>query len=83
MAKYKYAVGEKEKHGFIVSWSILSKHLTIEIDGEKVVDKFHYSPTPEKFEYEVGSSEKHLVKISAGGFSAVKLFADGEELQKN
>ena len=83
MAKHKYTVGEKEKHNITVNWSILSKHLTIEIDGEKMVDKFHYSPAPEKFEYELGGSEKHLVEISAGGFSAVKLFVNGEELQQN
>jgi hypothetical protein len=58
------------------------KHITIELDGEKVVDELHYNPTAKKFQFDVGNSEKHHVEISVGPFSPIKLFVDGKEAQK-
>jgi hypothetical protein len=82
MAKATLEIGETEKHRLVVNWSLFWKHITIELDGKKVVDKFHYSPLPEKFQFDVGSSEQHRVEISAGGFSPIKLFVDGKEAQE-
>jgi hypothetical protein len=82
MAKARFEIGEVEKHIIIVNWSLFMKHPTIELDGEKVTDEFHYSPAPKKFKLDVGSSEKHLVEISAGGFSSIRLSIDGKEVQK-
>ena len=81
MAKAVFEIGEKEKHRFAVKWSLFMKHLTIELDGEKVTDEFHYSPVPKKYHFDVGNTEKHQVEISAGGFSAIKVFVDGKTLE--
>lgn len=81
MAKEIFSIGETEKHEIIVKWSLFMKHLIIEIDGEKVLDKFHYSPAPEINRFDVGSSEKHVVEISAGGFSSIKLTLDGKSVE--
>ena len=51
---------------------MLMKHITIEIDGEKVADESNFSPMGKKFQFDVGSSEKHQVEISAGGFAQPK-----------
>lgn len=82
MAKSKFEIGETEKHTLVVGWSIISKHLTIYLDGKKITDKLHLTPTPEEWQLEVGESEKHQVKISAGGFSHTKVVLDGKEVQK-
>jgi hypothetical protein len=81
MAKAMFEIGETEKHRFTVKWSLFMKHLTIELDDEKVTDEFHYSPAPKKYHFEVGNTEKHQVEISAGGFSAIKVFVDGKALE--
>ncbi|MEM0156403.1 MAG: hypothetical protein QW597_07395 [Thermoplasmataceae archaeon] len=83
MGKALFEIGENEKHRILVSWSLVSKRIAVELDGEKVLDKFHLSPAPEKFQLDVGNSEKHLVEISAGGFAPVKLTVDGKEFQKS
>lgn len=56
MAKSKFEIGETEKHTLVVGWSILSKHLTIYLDGKKIADKIHLTPTPEEWQLEVGES---------------------------
>jgi hypothetical protein len=81
MTKDKFEIGEAEKHLFVVDWDRFMKHITIELDGEKVVDEFHYTPTAKKFQFDVGSSEKHHVEITAGIFSH-KLVVDGKAAQK-
>ena len=83
MAKAKFAIGETEKHVIVIDNSLLWKHITIEIDGEKVVDEPHFSPQGKKFQFEVGSSEKHHVEISAGGFSHTELFVDGRAVHES
>jgi hypothetical protein len=82
MARAKFEIGETEKHRLVVNWSLFWKHITIELDGKKVVDKFHYSPLPEKFQFDAGSSEKHRVEISAGGFLPIIVSVDGKAAQK-
>jgi hypothetical protein len=82
MAKAKFEIGETEKHLIVVDWDWFMKHITIELDGEKVVDEFHYSPTAKKVQFDVGSSEKHRVEISAGEFSPIKVFVDSKAAQK-
>lgn len=83
MTKAKFEIGEIEKHLVIVDNSILWKRITIELDGEKVVNESHFSPKGKKFQFDVGSSEKHHVEISAGGFSHTELFVDGKAVQKS
>jgi hypothetical protein len=81
MGKAIFEIGEKEVHVLTVGWSILTKRIFIELDDEKLVDKGHYTPTPEKFTFDVGSSEKHKVEVSVGGFSSVKVWVDGKPLE--
>lgn len=81
MTKSKFEIGETEKHTIFVNNSMLLKNIIIEIDGEKVVDESHFSPSGKKFQFDVGSSEKHHVEISAGGFSTTTLFVDGKAVQ--
>ena len=47
-----------------------------------MVNEYHYSPVPKEFKFDVGTSEKHHVEISAGGFSSIKVIVDGKEAQK-
>lgn len=82
MTKEKFEIGESEKHLIVVNASIFWKRITIEIDGKMIVNEYHYSPTPKEFQFDVGSSEKHHVEISAGGFSSIKVLVDGKEAQK-
>jgi hypothetical protein len=82
MTKAKFEIGETEKHLIIVDWDHFLKHITIELDGEKVADEFHYSPMAKKFQFDVESSEKHRAEISAGEFSPIKLVVDGKAAQK-
>jgi hypothetical protein len=82
MAKVILEIGETEKHQIVVNWSLFMKHLTIELDGVRVTDEYHYSPAPKKFHFDVGNTEKHLVEISAGGFSPIRVSVDGKAVQK-
>jgi hypothetical protein len=83
MAKAKFEIGETEKHLIFVNNSLFWKHITIEIDGEKVADEAHFSPKGKRFQFDVGSSEKHHVEISAGGFSTTELLVDGKAVQES
>ena len=82
MAKAKFEIGETEKHILVVDTSVFWKRITIELDGKKVVNKSHFIPGPEKFQFDVGSSEHHRVEISAGGFSPIIVSVDGKEAQE-
>ena len=81
MTKARFEIGETEKHVFVVNWNIFWKHITIELDGKKVADEFRYTPTPKTFQFDVGSSEKHHVEITAGVLSH-QLLVDGRAVQK-
>ena len=83
MTKARFVIGEDEKHTFVVDNSILWKRIIIELDGEAVVKESHFTPQGKKFEFDVGSSEKHHVVINAGGFSTTKLFVDGKALRES
>jgi hypothetical protein len=82
MTKETFEIGETEKHLIIVDASLFWKRITIEIDGKTMVNEYHYSPVPKEFKFDVGTSEKHHVEISAGGFSPIKVVVDGKEAQK-
>ncbi|MEI6797446.1 MAG: hypothetical protein WCK39_11335 [Methanomassiliicoccales archaeon] len=81
MAKASFEIGETEKHLIFVNNNLFMKHITIELDGEKIADEYHYSPMAKKFHFDVGSSEKHQVEISVGGFSQTELLVDGKAVQ--
>ena len=83
MTKAKFEIGETEKHTIFINNSLLMKHITIEIDGEKVTDESNFSPMGKKFQFDVGSSEKHHVEISAGGFAKTEVIVDGKAAQKS
>ena len=82
MAKDTFKIGENEKHVILVNASIFWKRITIEIDGKTMVNEYSYSPSPKQYHFDVGTSEKHHVEISAGGFSSIKVVVDGKEVQK-
>lgn len=81
MAKTKFVIGETEKHLILVDNSIFWKRVIIFVDGNKVATKSHFTPGSEKFELDVGESEKHHVEISAGGFSHTELLVDGKAVK--
>ncbi len=66
MTKETFEIGETEKHLIIVDASIFWKHITIEIDGKTMVNEYSYSPMPKKFQFDVGTSEKHQWKSAPG-----------------
>ncbi len=82
MGKAKFEIGEKEKHTITVNASALLKLIKIEVDGKKVVNESHFTPTAKKFQLEVGDTEKHQVEIEAGPFSSPTLTVDGKSVQK-
>ena len=83
MTKTKFEIGENEKHTIVVNASALLKYISIEVDGKKVVNEAHFTPTPKKFQLEVGSTEKHQVEIETGPFSSTTLTVDGKAAQKS
>ncbi len=82
MTKAKFKIGKTEKHLIVVDMDRFMKHITIELDGKMLANEFHYSPLAKKFQFDVGSSEKHRVEISAGTFSHIKLIVDGKAAQE-
>jgi len=82
MTKETFEIGENEKHVIIVNASIFWKRITIELDGKTMVNEYSYSPVPKEYQFDVGTTEKHHVEISAGGFSSIKVVVDGKEAQK-
>jgi hypothetical protein len=82
MAKETFEIGETEKHLILVNASIFWKRITIDVDGKTMVNEYSYSPAPKQYQFDLGTSEKHHVEISAGGFSSIKVVVDGKETQK-
>jgi hypothetical protein len=66
MGKYRFEVGEREKHSLTVDWDTFMKTIHIELDDQKIADEFHYSPGAKKFTFDVGSSEVHKVEVTVG-----------------
>ncbi len=81
MADINYEIGDKEKHLLTVAVSVFWKKIRIQLDGEDLVNKGHFTPGPEQFTFDVGETEKHKVEVSAGGFSSTKVTVDGKEIE--
>ncbi|MDA4128168.1 MAG: hypothetical protein OK422_01685 [Thaumarchaeota archaeon] len=81
MPKEKFEIGEKKKHFFSVEWDMIMKHIKIEQDDVIVANEFHYNPLAKKFQFDVGSSEPHHVKIIVGLLHPIELMVDGEKAQ--
>lgn len=77
----RFEIGETEKHYITIDWSIFSKHLKIERDGEVITDEMHLSPLPTKVEFDIGSAEPHHVQILAGGFHRTEVRVDGKKVE--
>lgn len=76
----RFEIGEREKHYVVVDWSLISKQLRIELDGETVKSEWHLSPFASKVELDVGSSEPHHVLVLAGGFHPIEVRVDGRKI---
>jgi hypothetical protein len=66
MAKSSFEVGEKEKHTLTVDHDWLTKHIRIELDGEKLADEYYYSLGAKTWSFDVGTSEVHKVEVRLG-----------------
>ena len=66
MAKSSFEVGEKEKHTLTVDHDWATKHIRIELDGEKLADEYYYSLGAKTWSFDVGTSEVHKVEVSLG-----------------
>ena len=66
MAKSSYEVGEREKHALTVDHDWLTKHIRIELDGEKLADEYYYSLRAKTWSFDVGTSEVHKVEVRLG-----------------
>ena len=82
MTKAKFEIGENEKHTIIVNKNRLLKYISIEVDGKKVVNEAYFSPTPKRFQLEVGNAEKHQVEIQTHPLSATTITVDGKTAQQ-
>jgi hypothetical protein len=70
----KFEIGEQEKHFVTVNWTMVTKRMTVELDGQTMFSKgFIFSPFTRKFHFDVGTSETHKVEVSAGPFSPIKV----------
>ncbi len=66
MAKSTFEVGEKEKHTLTVDHDWLTKHILIELDGEKLADLHYYSLRGKTWSFDIGTSEVHKVEVRLG-----------------
>ena len=66
----------------IVNKNRLLKYISIEVDGKKVINEAYFSPTPKKFQLEVGNTEKHQVEIETRPLSATTITVDGKAAQQ-
>jgi hypothetical protein len=82
MTKAKFEIGENEKHTIIVNKNRLLKYISIEVDGKKVINEAYFTPTPKKFQLEVGNTEKHQVEIETHPLSATTITVDGKAAQQ-
>jgi hypothetical protein len=79
----KFEIGEKEQHLITVNWTIVTKRMTIELDGRTIFSEgFILSPFTRKFHFDIGTSESHKVEVSAGPFSPIKVIVDGRAAQR-
>ena len=66
MTKASFEVGEREKHTLTVDYDWLTKHIRIELDGEKLADEYYYSLCAKTWSFDVGTSEVHKVEVRLG-----------------
>ena len=78
----KFLIGETERHIMTVDTNIVSKFITIEVDGRLVIHDWHPSPFAKKFQFDVGTSEAHKVEVRVGPFSAAHVLVDGKPIQR-
>lgn len=78
----KFEIGEQEKHLIIVNWTVVTKRMTVKLDGQTVFNKgFVFSPLKQKFHFDAGTSETHRVEVGASPFSPIKVLVDGRPAQ--
>jgi hypothetical protein len=87
---FEFEVGETERHSVAFHFDQLLGPLRISVDGEPVVRKFKIFnfKRVERYEFSVGSSEPHQVRIEkdrkaiVGGFRAQECvtYVDGHEV---
>jgi hypothetical protein len=78
----RFEIGEKERHIVTVDTNIVSKFITIDVDGQSQVRDWHPSPFAKKFNFEVGTSETHIVEVHVGPFTAAKVLVDGKPVPR-
>jgi len=88
VGKFRFEVGEGEKHSLTIDLNMVMKSIHIEVDGQKIVDDSLFSPGAKKFAFDVGSSEVHKVEVSLGmtrwAFGRkVSVLVDGRPVQSS
>ena len=81
MAKSSFEVGEREKHTLTVDHDWATKHIRIELDGEKLADEYYYSLGAKTWSFDVGTAEMHKVEVSLGMALPLVAFVKGRELK--
>ncbi|MGI0054577.1 MAG: hypothetical protein ACREB9_05480 [Thermoplasmata archaeon] len=76
MSERRFEIGDEEKHLFTVDYNLFTKSIRIEQDAVLVVDEWHPSPLSKKFEFDVGSSERHHIEVTVGAFHPGELTVD-------
>jgi hypothetical protein len=77
----RFAVGDKERHTISVETSLLSKFITIEMDGQPLIRDWHPSPFAKTFHFNVGSTENHHVELRVGPFTVARVLVDDKPVQ--
>ena len=83
MGKAKFEIGETENHTLTVERDYAMKKDIIELDGEKLADKFTIWPGARKYSFDIGSSEVHKVEITMGRFSPPEVLVDGKPARRS
>jgi hypothetical protein len=92
MTKASFEVGEREKHTLTVDHDWLTKHIRIELDGEKLADEYYYSLSAKTWSFDVGTSEVHKVEVKLGMSlplvaifkrRGLKVFVDGKPARRS
>ena len=81
MAKSSFEVGEREKHTLTVDHDWATKHIRIELDGEKLADEYYYSLGAKTWSFDVGTTEVHKVEVSLGMALPLLAFVKERELK--
>jgi hypothetical protein len=65
-----------------VNYDMITKRITIDLDGQTTISKLYYSPFAMKSHFDLETSETHKVEVSAGWFSPNKVLVDGKPVQQ-